>query len=138
MSANSMILVSSLWREIPTFKMIPTSKDCPYNECIYDPQEGILAIVSKEKKETYHLLPKLTETGDILMVKNNHKRADGKPYAEQRVLMDTYYEYFIRNRSEIEDIIRLFAANADVFDYAKYFTSFTEKPNPTPAVSTAS
>lgn len=121
---NSMLLISSLWKDKATFKMIPTSLDCPYNECIYDPEEKILAIVSKQKKEAFHMLPKLTDTGDVVLVKNG-KRIDGKPYAEQRVMMDTYYEYFIREQNEIEDFVTSFASNTASFDFQRYFI---EKP----------
>lgn len=112
-----MILISSIWKDKTTFKMIPASLDCPYNEVIFDPEEKILAIVSKEKKDSYHMLPKLNEFGDPVEAKSG-KRPQGRlPYAEQRVALETYYEYFIRNKKDITDFIEMFSSNHGTFDY---------------------
>lgn len=118
-----MILISSVWENQPTFRLIPILNECPYNECIYDPANKMLAILSKEKKETYHFLPKLDDNGDILKVKQGKPRVDGKPYQEQRVMVPTYYEYFITGEEEITEFIKNFAFNEDIFDYNKYLKS---------------
>lgn len=111
----SMLLVSSYWNEQATFKMIPIHKDCPFNEAIFDPSSRALAIVGKEKKQTLHMLPKLTDTGDVQMIKVQ-KRDNGKQYAEQRISMETFYEYFIERKDEIESFVKSFASNSDTFD----------------------
>ena len=118
--SKNMILVSSVWKDKQTFKLIPIDKECPYNECIWDDQQHILAIVSKEKKDTYHFLPKLDDSGDIQAVKK--PRPNKQPYAEQRVMIETYYEYFISDIDEISDFIDKFATNSDTFDYKKYLS----------------
>ncbi len=112
---NSMLLVSSYWNEQATFKMIPIHKDCPFNEVIFDPSSRALAIVGKEKKQTLHMLPKLTDTGDVQMIKVQ-KRDNGKQFAEQRVSMETFYEYFIERKDEIENFVQNFGSNTDIFD----------------------
>mgnify|MGYP000383138884 CR=1 FL=1 len=42
MAAKTMLMFSSIWKtelgDKPTFKMMPSSVDCPYNEVIYDPE----------------------------------------------------------------------------------------------------
>lgn len=114
---NSMMLISSTWAEQPTFKLLPISKDCPYNEVIFDPSSRALAIVGKEKKQTLHMLPKLTDTGDVQMIKVQ-KRDNGKQYAETRVSMETFYEYFIEKEEEVKDFITTFASNSDTYDWA--------------------
>ena len=127
---NSMLLISSVWNGQPTFKMIPASKEAPYNEVIFDPSAPALAIVSKEKKQTLHMLPKLTDTGDVLMLKVS-KRENGKQFAEQRVSMETFYEYFIEEKQEILDFVKTFALNPDAVETTsiveRAFTK-TEKP----------
>jgi hypothetical protein len=123
-----MLLISSAWDGQPTFKMIPASQDAPYNEVIFDPTSKALAIVGKEKKQTLHMLPKLTETGDVQILKLN-KRMNGKDFAEQRVSMETFYEYFIENKDEILEFVSTFAINASKSDYATIVeNAFTEKP----------
>jgi hypothetical protein len=126
-----MLLVSSTWANEPTFKMIPINVACPFNEAIYDPSSRALALVGKEKKQTLHMLPRLTDSGDVQRIKLN-KRDNGKDFAEQRVTLDTFYEYFIEEKSEIENFIKSFASNAATFDFESIldnsFAAPTEKP----------
>lgn len=128
---SSMLLISSTWANQPTFKMIPINTSCPYNEVIFDPSSRALAIVGKEKKQTLHMLPKLTDTGDVQRLKMQ-KRDNGKEFAEQRVTLETFYEYFVEEKSEIEEFIKFFASNANTFGYQAIvdasFAAPTEKP----------
>lgn len=124
-SNQSMLLITSSWGQQKTFKMIPVLADCPYNEAIYDPENQVLAIVSKEKKETFHMMPKLNEFGDPQTMKIG-KRENGKNFAEQRVSLDTFYEYFIEEVTEINAFIDRFAINADTFDKKPYMIKKTE------------
>ena len=117
---NSMRLITSSWGPAKTFKMIPISKECPYNECIFDVQTKVLAIVSKESKESLHMLPKLTDTGDVMRLKIG-KKENGKDYAEERKALVTFYEYYIENVDEIVDFVMTVAENTN-FDFQKYIT----------------
>lgn len=112
---KSMMLVTSSWNQMKTFKMLPTSLECPYNECIYDIQTKMLAIIGKSNKESMHMLPKLTDQGDVQFLKIG-KRQNGKDYAEERKILDTFYEYYIEDAKEVEEFINLFAMNSDTFD----------------------
>jgi len=56
---NNMLLITSSWKDGKTFKMIPTTKDCPFVECIYDQQVQVLAVIGSSKKDTFHMLTKL-------------------------------------------------------------------------------
>ena len=113
--SKSMMLVTSSWNQMKTFKMLPITLDCPYNECIYDIQTKMLAIIGKSSKESLHMLPKLTDQGDVQFLKVG-KRGNGKDYAEERKILDTFYEYYIEDAKEVEAFIKLFAANTDTFD----------------------
>ena len=113
---KNMMLVSGNWGPYDTFKLIPITVDCPYIEAIFDPSSKILAIISKNLKEAYHMVPKLDDNGDEIQMKMG-KRANGKGIKEQRVMMDTYQEYYINNLKEVESIIKSFAVNAAKFDY---------------------
>ena len=114
-SEKSMMLITSSWNEKPSFRLIPVETSCPYNEVIYDTELKALAIVSKEKKDTFQFLPKLTQDGDLVSLRK--PRMNGSRYAEERKLVETYYEYFITESSEIEAFILRFACNSDTFDY---------------------
>lgn len=117
---NNMLLISSEWDKLPSFKMMPVNKECPYIECIYSPEQGgTLVIISKDCKESYHMLPKLDDNGDIVYPKVlNGPR---NPKMERR-LVATYKEYYITNKSEIIDFVKKFAINHSSFDFEKFMT----------------
>ena len=116
---NSMRIITSSWGPAKTFKMIPTSKDCPYNECIFDVNSKVLAIISKESKESFHMMPKLTDTGDVMRLKLG-KKENGKDYAEERKALVTFYEYYIEDKSEVIDFVKNLGENAESFDFQQY------------------
>ena len=126
-----MMLVSGNWGPYKTFKMIPVSTECPYIEAIFDPSSKILAVISKEKKPTYHMVPKLDDNGDQIPMKVG-KRANGKNHKEQRVMMDTYQEYYINNLEEVETLIQAFAVNAKTYDYKTTMDAKLEDLNAAP------
>lgn len=120
--SSSMMLVTSNWGEKKTFKMLPTSVDCPYNEVIFDPEAKILAVIGKEKKQSLHMLAKLNDMGDPMMLKVG-KRENGKEYAEERKLLESYYEYYIQEPEEVKEFILLTAVNATTFDFDTYLSA---------------
>jgi len=115
---NSMMLVTSSWGTMKTFKMIPINNDCPYAECIFDVQSKILAVIGKDKKESLHMIPRLTDSGDVQFLKIG-KRNNGKDYSEERKLLTTFYEYYVEDIDEICSFVDKFAYNKN-FDYNKY------------------
>ena len=125
---NSMMLVTGSWGNTKTFKMIPVTNDCPYNEAIFDRDGKVLALIGKEKKQSFHMLPKLTEMGDVQTLKIG-KRANGKDYAEERKPLETYYEYYIENPEEIEQVVKSLAVNSDMFDFKQYMEAAAQQPS---------
>lgn len=117
---RSMILITSTWQGRPTFKMIPTSLDCPYNEVLFDPDSKILAIVGKEKKQTFHMIPKLDNNGFPVLIKGA-KANMGDAYQKERKILDSYYEYFITEEAEIRDFINRAAINITNFNLEPFF-----------------
>lgn len=115
---NSMRLITSTWGPARTFKMIPITKECPYNECIFDVNTKVLAIISKESKESLHMLPKLNEMGDVQRLKMG-KKENGKDYAEERKALVTFYEYYIEDKDEIVDFVMTVAENNN-FNFQQY------------------
>lgn len=124
---NSMMLVTSSWGNDKTFKLIPITPECPYNECIFDVSSKVLAVIGKEKKESFHMMPKLSDDGDVLHLKIG-KRANGKDYKEERKTLATFYEYYVEKEDEIKDFINMFAVNAESFDFAQYLEKKEEAP----------
>lgn len=116
---KTMMLITGAWGQKKTFKMIPVSTDCPYNEAIYDAEAKVLALVSKEKKQSMHMVAKLDDFGDVKPMKVG-RRANGKDYAEERKTLETYYEYYLESNEEIKAFINLIAINSDSFDVDQY------------------
>jgi len=116
---KSMLLITSNWGPYKSFKAIPLNADCPFMEAIFDPSSKILAVISKHSKQSYHMLPKLDDNGDPQKLKMG-KRENGKDFREERRLIETYAEYYISERSEIETFLNGFCLNADSYDYIEY------------------
>lgn len=124
---HSMMLVTSSWGNDKTFKLLPITPECPYNECIFDVSTKVLAVIGKEKKESFHMLPRLSDEGDVQFMKIG-KRNNGKDYKEERKLLQTFYEYYIEHPQEIIDFLNMFAVNAESFDYTQYLEKKVEEP----------
>ncbi len=114
------MLITSSWKDSKTFKMIPTDLDCPYVECIYDKDVAVLAVIGATQKSIFHMVPKIDANGDVELRKSPSR--EGKPYKEERRSMETFQEYYLETESEIENFIKMFASNADTFDYKQYFS----------------
>jgi hypothetical protein len=122
MSTPTMMLITGSWNGKKTFKLIPVSLDCPYNEGIYDLDNKILALIGKDKKESLHMLAKLNEFGDPQTMKIG-RRSNGKDYAEERKMLETYYEYFVEEVDEIKAVIKLLAVNFDEFKVEQFMVN---------------
>ena len=125
---QTMLLITSSWGSNKTFKLIPASTDCPYNEAIFDSDSKVLAIIGKEKKESMHMLAKLNEWGDPVTMKIG-KRQNGKEYAEERKTLEAFYEYYIEEKEEIIKFVNSVAENASDFNYTQFLDAKTEKPS---------
>jgi len=120
---QTMLLVTSSWNDKKTFRLIPVTPDAPFNEAIYDVDVKVLAVIGKDKKESFQMIPKLNEFGDPLMLKSGKRQE--KDYAEIRSVIPTYYEYYITEVSDIVNLINILAVNADSFDYQEYLSADT-------------
>jgi hypothetical protein len=130
---DSMLLVTSVWDDKETFRMIPVTETCPYVECIFDTGLNVMVIISKNKKQSYHMLPKLDDNGDLVRMKVG-KRDSGKDFKEERRLVESFQEHYVINPDEVENVISMFAINKETFDYKKYMN---QKPATTEEVSGA-
>ena len=122
---KNMMLVNSSFRGAHSFNLIPVSKDAPYIEAMYDPSSGILACIGTNSKQSFHLVPRLNDEGQPMRLKVPNKQT-GKTVKEQRISQETYSEYYIAEKKDIEDFINIFAINADTFDF-KQFTDVEVK-----------
>ena len=117
-----MLLISSTWNQKKSFKLIPISLDCPYVEAIFDPAQKILAIIGKEKKQTYHMLPALDKEGNIITKTRKVKEGETL-YKQERRLVESWSEYYIESHNEIAEFIKMFAINSDSYYWGFAFTN---------------
>lgn len=116
----NMLLITSSFRNVKSFNLIPVTEDCPYVEAMFDPTSNILAVITKTMKGAYHMLPKLDDNGQPQRVKFIDKET-GKTVKEQRVMVDTFSEFYITEKEEILQFLNLFAINAKEYDIDQYF-----------------
>ena len=112
---DSMMLVQATWQESQTFRMIPITNDCPYVECIFDPGTKVFVIISRIKKTSLHMLPKLDEYGQPV--------AGNKGMKQERHKVDVFQEFYIEDHAAAEELIKAFAINAKKFDYKKFMSA---------------
>ena len=114
-----MLITTSSWQEKPSFKMIPVTLDCPYQEVIFIPGERMIVIISKVSKKSFTMTNKLDSNGQRFPIYG--KGADKAKiigFKQERVELDSYAEYYLEDKEEILDFIELFARN---------YTSWTGK-----------
>ena len=119
---KSMILVKSAFGNLKSFKLLPINNDCPWVECLFSPGEKILVVISKFMKTSYHMVPKLDDNGDDVVVKGK-PRANGKKIKEERRAMDTCSEHYVVTEEEIREIVSMFCVNPEAVDLDEFFLS---------------
>jgi hypothetical protein len=115
---KNMMLISSPFRNMPSFSLIPVSNEAPYVEAMFDPSSGILAVISKISKQSFHMMPKLDENGQPQRL---------KVPKEVRVSTETFSEFYLTNKDEICDFLNIFAINADTFDFNAFMSVDVDK-----------
>lgn len=112
MSEKTMMLVQASWQESQTFRMIPISEASPYVECIFDPGTKVFVIISKIKRTSLQMLPKLDEYGQPATGSKGRK--------EERHKVEVFQEFYIEHANAIKDLVELFAVNAKTFNYNQF------------------
>jgi len=122
---QNMMLISSSFRNVKSFSLMPVNNDCPYVEAMYDPSSGILAVITKIRKQSFHMVPRLDDSGQPQRLKVPNKET-GKVHKEQRTTIETFSEVYITEKKEIENFISMFAINATSFPYGEFFVDVAE------------
>lgn len=119
-----MMLYTTATNGEKTFGLIPVNMECPFNEAIYMPKLEALAVLSKSTRDTFTMMERLDENGEVsvVAVKDKDKGGLKQVTKQQRVQVSTPWEYFIHEKDEIVNFIKTHAGNADSFDYHKFMT----------------
>ncbi len=118
MSEKTMMLVQASWQEHQTFRMVPISEACPYVECIFDPNTKVFVVISKIKRVSLQMLPKLDEYGQPVTGPKGRK--------EERHKVEVFQEFYIEDKVAMKDLIHLFNVNADTFNYSHFMDEVVE------------
>ena len=116
---QNMMLISSAFRNAKSFSLMPVGDDCPYVEAMFDPSSGILAVIAKVKKQSFHMMQRLDDNGQPQKLKVPNKET-GKVHKELRMAIETFSEFYIVEKEEIKNFIGLFAINGTSFDYKSF------------------
>ncbi len=122
---KNMLLISSAFRGVKSFSMVPVTEDCPYVEAMFDPASGILAVISKVKKQAMHMLPRLDDNGQPIRLKAPNMET-GKTVKEQRMQIETFSEFYITEKDEIVQFVYMFGVNAAEFNIEPFFVDVSE------------
>jgi hypothetical protein len=115
MNEKSMMIVEATWQEKKTFRLIPITESCPYVECIFDPETKVFVVISKIKKTSLHMLPKLDEYGQ--------PSTGTKGIKQERHKIEVFQEFYVEDKVAIKDLLHLFATNAETFDFEVFMIS---------------
>lgn len=116
---KTMMLYTTATNGVKTFGMMPLTADCPFNEAIYMPTLEALAVLGKSTRDTFSMLERLDENGNPSG--QSGKGADASKPKMQRVQISTPWEYFIHERDEIRNFVKVNAINSDAFNYDEFF-----------------
>jgi len=117
MFVKSVLIDEQSGQPVENFVGIPLTNDSAFVEVIFDPTKQILGVVSKNKKESFHWIPRVDQDGMPVATKNKALVAS-QPTQQQRVQLETYHEYYIRHKDAIVEFIEAHMVNA--FDYSKF------------------
>jgi len=109
-----MMLINSAFKNVKSFSLVPASLECPYVEAMYDPTSSILAVISKDKKSSLHMVPLLDNSGNPIKGKM------------KRIQIETFSEFYVQSKEDIANFIEIFAINSEHFDYKKFFVDVNE------------
>jgi len=113
MNKKNAMLFQTLFGEYPTFSMLPLDDTTPFSEVIWDRANHRLAVVSKNKRQTFQMIPMLDTNGYAKVAKNGRDM-------RERKLVELSIEFYLAVPEEIDYFINTFASNVDEFDYKRY------------------
>lgn len=86
-NAKKMLIYSSEWNGRPSFRLIPVIDNCQFLEVVYNPEDCILAVISKTKTNIPSVKTKTIGNDEV------------------------FYEYYIESKEDMIDFIKTVAVN---------------------------
>lgn len=121
---ESMLVYRSNWYGKDSFRMMPITDDCPFLEVIFDPSTKVLAVIGRSMKDKPQMVPKLNGKGQPITVKSAEGTAG---LAEERLVFESYYEYYVDDPEDIKNFVEMYALNFDHPAVSIFETIFEEE-----------
>lgn len=119
-----MLVYRSNWYGKDSFRMMPITDDCPFLEVIFDPSTKVLAVIGRSMKDKPQMVPKLNGKGQPITVKSAEGTAG---LAEERLVFESYYEYYVDDPEDIKNFVKMYALNFDHPAVSIFETIFEEE-----------
>jgi hypothetical protein len=114
---------------LPSFRMVPTTADCPYLECQFEPRNGVLTVVLKDTVIDRQMVPRRNANGDPEQRQGSKKEENRWQMKESEQVINHIFHILYTN--EVDDFIKRFAVNCDEYDWKRFI------PDPELAVEPA-
>lgn len=115
---KNMLLITTYWGNETTFKLMPTTRECPFMEVIYDPNTELLVVITTNMKENLQMVPRLDENGN--QIASKRPKENGKPWAEKQIQLNVPQEFYLIEKEEQVSLIKELAINSESFDFEKF------------------
>ncbi len=100
----------SSFHELPSWSLLPLTKDSSIVAGHYDPDRKVLALIGYNIKESLMAMPKLDENGiPMQIVKGGPKHPDN--FKHERVRMEKYMEHYLSHPDDIKWFLENFVEN---------------------------
>jgi hypothetical protein len=91
---KSMMVYASAFAGAPTFRLLPLTEACPFNEAVYDPEKRVLALILKDQKE-------MVQGSDLPSLLGH----------EPPAVLNEYYEHYLEEAADIRKFLSEIAVN---------------------------
>jgi len=128
---KNMMLYTGYHGNQDVMKMIPITEDCPYVEVIYHPQSTLLIVISKFTSQVFKMIDKLDSNGQPIkrtgLIVPTPENPNPSPFKQDRTKVEVKQEYYIPERELQIEFIKMFAINADTYDYEKWLRNIDDE-----------
>jgi len=123
LNQSNVLLITNIFigddnKPVQNFTGMPMDNTCPFTELIFDPTNKILGIIGTIKKDSFHWITRYDENG-LPKPNKNKSMLQAQPFQQQRILINSFHEYYIRDVKEIQTFLEMYAFNKD-FNWKKF------------------
>mgnify|MGYP003441395900 FL=1 len=119
---KNMLLVSGMVAgesgAVPSFRMVPTTMDCPYLEAQFDPKSNVLTVILKDTVIDRQMVPRLDANGFRIQAQGSKKEEGRWQMKENEAVVNHLFHILYPN--EIISFVERMAVNTDDYNYTRF------------------